>query len=97
MTAMSPTAAASSAPAAVRLAADGSDEPPVSLATFRLMSDRERMMRPSQDRAALRARLMLYLPALLDHVDELAAASAPGTISGPPGDPAPRTSSAMPA
>lgn len=38
------------------------------------MSDRERMMRPGKERAAVRARIMLYLPALLDHVDELATA-----------------------
>lgn len=34
-------------------------------------------MRPGKERAAVRARTMLYLPALLDHVDELTAAAEP--------------------
>jgi hypothetical protein len=32
------------------------------------------MMRPGKERAAVRARMMPYLPAPLDHVDELAVA-----------------------
>ena len=38
-------------------------------------------MGPGKERAAVRARIMLYLPALLDHVDELTAAAEP---SSPP-------------
>ena len=70
---------------AVRLAADGSAVPSIDLRTFRMLSDRERMMGPGKERAAVRARIMLYLPALLDHVDELAAAASSPVPPRPPG------------
>lgn len=54
----------------IRLAADAADFPSINLATLRQMSDRERMMRPGTERAKLRARIAMYLPALLDLLDE---------------------------
>ena len=67
MTATVPTSAA------VRLTADDPAAPSIDLATLRMLSDRERMMKPGDARAAVRARIMPYVPALLDHLDELAA------------------------
>lgn len=58
-----------SASTPIRLSPDAVGFPSIGLATLRQMSDRERMMRPGTERAKLRARIVVYLPALLDLLD----------------------------
>lgn len=57
----------------VRLCAENPALPSIDLAGFRRLSDRHQMMGPGDERARVRARIMAYLPALLDHLDELTA------------------------
>ena len=67
-----------SAPLPIRLSADAVGFPSIDLATLRQMSDRERMMRPGTERAKLRARIVMYLPALLDLLDATPLTRSPG-------------------
>lgn len=77
---MSMSSALAADGARVRLVADDPAFPAIDLAAFRALSDRERMLPPGGERRKVQARLMVYLPALLDHLDELspAAGARPG-------------------
>ncbi len=80
---------AGTAGSAVRLAADDVGHPPIDLMTLRRLSDRERGMPSGSERARVRAKIAMYLPALLDLLD--------GTTLVPAEPPAPRLADTAPA
>jgi hypothetical protein len=75
-------------PPNVQLTADGVGHPPIDLLTLRRLSDRERSMPGGIERAKLRAKIAMYLPALLDLLD--------GTPLLPVDPPAPRLTELSP-
>jgi hypothetical protein len=85
MTSADPGSAAPTQPA-VQLIADGLGHPSIDLATLRRLSDRERSMGAGTERAKLRAKIVMYLPALLDLLDGTPLApvdSAPPRLTRP--------------